>query len=76
MKFYPVNLDLSVDVNALNALLAEGGVTHCLLIRYFGFAQNVDAVEIMLKNLISALLKIVPTHFLLFKTTLAPKAPH
>jgi perosamine synthetase len=50
VKFYPVNPDLSVDINAFKSLLAKGGVTHCVLIRYFGFEQNVDEVERMLKQ--------------------------
>jgi perosamine synthetase len=51
VKFYPVNPNLSVDMHAFNALLAEGGVTHCVLIRYFGFEQNIDDMVIKLKQL-------------------------
>jgi perosamine synthetase len=40
VRFYPVLPDLSVDPQAFSRLLTED-VTHCLLVRFFGFNQNV-----------------------------------
>ena len=48
--FYPVLPDLSTDMGVLNALLIEERVTHCVVIRYFGFEQNINEVELMLKQ--------------------------
>lgn len=73
VKFYPVNPDLSVDLNALNSLLAEGGVTHCVLIRYFGFEQNVDEVEIMLKQLNISIIEDCAHAFFAFQQNILTK---
>jgi perosamine synthetase len=50
VKFYPINPDLSVDLDVLSSMVVSEEVTHCVLIRYFGFAQNVDDAEVMLKQ--------------------------
>jgi perosamine synthetase len=50
VRFFPINPDLSVDIDYLKSLLEGGEITHCVLIRYFGFAQNVDEVEVMLRQ--------------------------
>lgn len=44
IRFYPVNPDLTIDVNQLKIALSAGDVTHCVVIRYFGFSQNIQEV--------------------------------
>jgi len=73
VKFYPVNPNLSVDMNAFNALLAEGGVTHCVLIRYFGFEQNIDDVEIKLKQLNISIIEDCAHAFFAFQNNILNK---
>jgi hypothetical protein len=41
--FYPVKNDLSVDLETLESMLDNEGATHIVVIRYFGFNQNVNA---------------------------------
>jgi dTDP-4-amino-4,6-dideoxygalactose transaminase len=43
IRFYPVNPDLSIDIEILSQLLTEE-VTHCVVVRYFGFGLNNDDV--------------------------------
>ena len=73
VKFYPVNPNLSVDMNAFNALLAEGGVTHCVLIRYFGFEQNIDDMEIKLKQLNISIIEDCAHAFFAFQNNILAK---
>ncbi|WJG10469.1 DegT/DnrJ/EryC1/StrS aminotransferase family protein [Aliiglaciecola sp. LCG003] len=44
VRFYPVQADLSVDLALLDAAFATEDVTHCVVVRYFGFGQNNDQV--------------------------------
>lgn len=41
VRFYPVQPDLSVDASLFHSLLTPD-VTHCLLVRFFGFKQNIE----------------------------------
>lgn len=41
VRFYPVQPDLSVDANLFQRMLTAD-VTHCLLVRFFGFKQNIE----------------------------------
>lgn len=41
VKFYPVKTDLTVDLTLFQSLLTPD-VTHCLLVRFFGFKQNIE----------------------------------
>lgn len=41
IRFYPVQPDLSVDTSLFHSLLTPE-VTHCLLVRFFGFKQNIE----------------------------------
>ncbi|WP_438863390.1 DegT/DnrJ/EryC1/StrS family aminotransferase [Neptunicella sp.] len=43
IRFYPLLPDLSVDIEQLKNILKDD-VTHCVVIRYFGFAQNIQQV--------------------------------
>lgn len=43
VKFYPVKADLFIDEQQFAALLTDD-VTHCVVVRFFGFNQNADAV--------------------------------
>lgn len=43
VRFYPVKEDLFIDEAHFSNLLTED-VTHCVLVRFFGFNQNVDSV--------------------------------
>ncbi|GAB2689325.1 DegT/DnrJ/EryC1/StrS family aminotransferase [Aliiglaciecola aliphaticivorans] len=40
IRFYPVRSDLSVDISVLEDAISSGDVTHCVVVRYFGFGQN------------------------------------
>ncbi|MBU2877837.1 DegT/DnrJ/EryC1/StrS family aminotransferase [Aliiglaciecola lipolytica] len=44
IRFYPVQADLSVDIAVLEQAMAKGDITHCVVVRYFGFGQNNDEV--------------------------------
>lgn len=44
IRFYPVMGNLHIDQEALKAELNKGDVTHCVVVRYFGFNQNVDSI--------------------------------
>ncbi|MBC3765774.1 DegT/DnrJ/EryC1/StrS family aminotransferase [Neptunicella marina] len=44
IRFYPLNPDLSVDIEQFNAL-AQDDVTHCIVVRFFGFSQNIEALK-------------------------------
>lgn len=51
IRFYSVQADLSIDIETLKAQLSAGDVTHCVVIRYFGFSQNVhDLIEFLANN--------------------------
>lgn len=51
IRFYPVEPDLSTDIENLKMLLSAGDVTHCVVIRYFGFSQNVhELIEFLANN--------------------------
>lgn len=43
IHFYPVNPDLTIDIEMLKDAL-KSNVTHCVVVRYFGFSQNNQAV--------------------------------
>lgn len=43
IRFYPLQSDLSIDLKILSELLTDD-VTHCVVVRYFGFGQNNDEV--------------------------------
>jgi perosamine synthetase len=43
VRFYPMQPDLSIDLQQFQSLLTAD-VTHCLLVRFFGFNQNVDNI--------------------------------
>ncbi|GAA0856980.1 DegT/DnrJ/EryC1/StrS family aminotransferase [Aliiglaciecola litoralis] len=43
IRFYPVNEDLSVDISMLERALTDD-VSHCVVVRYFGFGQNNNEV--------------------------------
>ncbi|MDO6709199.1 DegT/DnrJ/EryC1/StrS family aminotransferase [Aliiglaciecola sp. 2_MG-2023] len=40
IRFYPVKADLTVDISLLEKAISAGDVTHCVVVRYFGFGQN------------------------------------
>ncbi len=50
IRFYPVQANLSVDQQDLETALAAGDVTHCVVVRYFGFNQNVDQTIAFLQD--------------------------
>lgn len=51
IRFYPVESDLSTSIETLRVLLATGEITHCVVIRYFGFSQNVhELIEFLANN--------------------------
>ena len=43
IRFYPIQPDLSVNITDFKLLLSDD-VTHCIVIRYFGFNQNINDV--------------------------------
>lgn len=43
VRFYPIKPDLSVDADMFQRLLTPD-VTHCLLVRFFGFKQNIEQI--------------------------------
>ena len=46
IRFYPIEADLNVNLSKFESFLTED-VTHCIVIRYFGFKQNVgDIIQI------------------------------
>lgn len=50
IRFYPVEPDLTTDIEKLKVLLSAD-VTHCVVIRYFGFSQNVhELIEFLANN--------------------------
>lgn len=44
IRFYPVKPDLSVDISVLEQAMSQGDITHCVVVRYFGFGQNNNEV--------------------------------
>lgn len=44
IRFYPVKDNLHVDQSVLESAIAQGDVSHCVLVRYFGFNQNVEQI--------------------------------
>ncbi|GAC15105.1 DegT/DnrJ/EryC1/StrS aminotransferase family protein [Aliiglaciecola lipolytica] len=44
IRFYPVKPDLSVDISVLEQAMSKGDITHCVVVRYFGFGQNNNEV--------------------------------
>ncbi|TRY30832.1 DegT/DnrJ/EryC1/StrS family aminotransferase [Aliiglaciecola sp. M165] len=50
IHFYPVMENLQVDKAMLNSMLDELNPTHVVVVRYFGFNQNVDEMIAMLRG--------------------------
>jgi len=50
IRFYPVTDNLSIDLEVLEECLSSNVVTHCILVRYFGFNQNIEEVISALKQ--------------------------
>lgn len=50
IHFFPVQPDLSVDPDMLRKLIAKTSATHCVVIRYFGFSQNVEEIVQLLSE--------------------------
>ncbi|WP_299084248.1 DegT/DnrJ/EryC1/StrS family aminotransferase [uncultured Paraglaciecola sp.] len=49
IRFYPILPSLGVDISEFRKLLKKD-VTHCIVIRYFGFTQNIDDVINLAKS--------------------------
>jgi hypothetical protein len=47
--FYPLEPDLSVSLTELERLIDDSSATHAVFVRFFGFAQNIDAAMALAK---------------------------